>query len=122
MAAAAAATQMAKEIYDAVTPEDTPADWQPPTTWASRPRTGWNVNRTLFTLNIERPDSDRPTINVPKFPIQIILRVYDSPAEVLLGFDVDCSCVGFDGEQVWALPRALAALKNGYSILNPLHR
>ena len=121
-AAAAAATQMAKEIYDAVTPEDTPADWQPPTTWASRPHTGWNVNRTLFTLNIERPDSDRPTINVPKFPIQIILRVYDSPAEVLLGFDVDCSCVGFDGEQVWALPRALAALKNGYSILNPLHR
>ncbi|RKP04376.1 ankyrin repeat-containing domain protein, partial [Thamnocephalis sphaerospora] len=38
--------------------------------------------------------------------IQIILRIYRSPAEVLMGFDVDCCSVGFDGRDVWALPRA----------------
>ena len=41
--------------------------------------------------------------------IQIILRLYRSPAEVLMGFDVDCCSVGFDGKTVWALPRAREA-------------
>ncbi|KAI9597685.1 ankyrin repeat-containing domain protein [Syncephalis fuscata] len=41
--------------------------------------------------------------------IQIILRLYRSPAEVLMGFDVDCCSVGFDGKKVWALPRAREA-------------
>ena len=40
--------------------------------------------------------------------VQIILRVYHSPSEVLCGFDVDPCCVGYDGTTVWALPRALA--------------
>lgn len=52
---------------------------------------------------------------------QVVLRLYDSPAEVLLGFDVDCACLGFDGERVWALPRALRALKHNINVLNPLH-
>lgn len=29
--------------------------------------------------------------------IQIELRLYSSPCEVLAGFDVDSCCVGFDG-------------------------
>ena len=53
--------------------------------------------------------------------IQIVLRLYESPAEVLLGFDVDCCCVGYDGERVWALPRAVCAIQYGANILNPLH-
>jgi hypothetical protein len=32
--------------------------------------------------------------------IQIILRLYKSPAEILMGFDVDCCSVGFDGANV----------------------
>ncbi|KCV69365.1 hypothetical protein H696_03796 [Fonticula alba] len=50
---------------------------------------------------------------VSQFPyrhIQIVLRRYASPAEVLMGFDVDCSGVAFDGRQVYAVPRAHAAL------------
>jgi len=49
---------------------------------------------------------------------QIILRLYDSPAEVLLGFDVDCCCVGFDGQNVYALPRAVRALNARYNLVD----
>ncbi|EEH09828.1 ankyrin repeat protein [Histoplasma capsulatum G186AR] len=49
---------------------------------------------------------------VSKYPtrhVQIVLRLYKSVSEVLTGFDVDCSCTAFDGRQVWASPRAVAA-------------
>ncbi|RKP26202.1 hypothetical protein SYNPS1DRAFT_8157, partial [Syncephalis pseudoplumigaleata] len=42
--------------------------------------------------------------------IQIVLRLYRSPAEILMGFDVDCCSVGYDGSRVWALPRAREAI------------
>ncbi len=43
--------------------------------------------------------------------IQIILRLYKSPAEILCGFDIDCCAVGFDGIKVWVHPRAARAIK-----------
>ncbi len=46
----------------------------------------------------------------PIRPVQIILRIYKSPAEVLMGFDLDCCTFGYDGSQVWALPRARRAI------------
>ncbi|OAP54823.1 hypothetical protein AYL99_11271 [Fonsecaea erecta] len=45
----------------------------------------------------------------PTRHVQIVLRLYKSISEILTGFDVDCSCVAYDGQQVWASPRALAA-------------
>jgi len=42
--------------------------------------------------------------------IQVILRLYKSPAEVLLGFDVDACCVAYDGSEVWGTPRSKRAL------------
>lgn len=42
--------------------------------------------------------------------IQIVLRLYKSPAEILMCFDVDCCSVGYDGNQVWTTPRARDAL------------
>ena len=53
--------------------------------------------------------------------VQIVLRLYDSPTEVLLGFDVDSCCCAFDGKEVWVTPRCIAALQSGMNILNPLH-
>ena len=53
--------------------------------------------------------------------VQVILRQYDSPAEVLLGFDIDCACCGYDGTSVWLLPRCVRALRHGVNVLNPLH-
>lgn len=41
--------------------------------------------------------------------VQIVLRLYNSVSEILTGFDVDCSCVAYDGKQVYAAPRALSA-------------
>ncbi len=45
----------------------------------------------------------------PTRHVQIVLRLYKSVSEILTGFDVDCSCVAYDGGQVWAAPRAVAA-------------
>ncbi|KIO24985.1 hypothetical protein M407DRAFT_76286 [Tulasnella calospora MUT 4182] len=46
----------------------------------------------------------------PYRPVQIVLRIYQSPAEILAGFDVDSACVAFDGTRVLAAPRAIVAL------------
>lgn len=42
--------------------------------------------------------------------VQIVLRIYSSPYEILAGFDVDACTVGFDGNQVYADIRAHHAL------------
>jgi len=50
---------------------------------------------------------------VGQFPfkhVQIVLRLYQSPAECLLGFDVDSCTLGFDRERVWASWRAIRAI------------
>lgn len=59
---------------------------------------------TIRTKNAITIVSEYPTRHV-----QIVLRLYKSMTEILTGFDVDCACVAFDGKQVWASPRALAA-------------
>ncbi|KAF8319266.1 hypothetical protein DL93DRAFT_2094740 [Clavulina sp. PMI_390] len=48
--------------------------------------------------------------------IQIVLKLVASPKEVLLNFDLDQCAVGFDGKEVWMLPRAARALETGYSV------
>lgn len=53
------------------------------------------------------------TFIAPRWPfrhVQIILRLYKSISEILTGFDVDCSCVAFDGKQVYSNPRGVAAI------------
>lgn len=42
--------------------------------------------------------------------IQIILRLYSSPSEILAGFDVDACAVGYNGNHVFAAPRAFVSL------------
>ncbi|KAL6857594.1 hypothetical protein ACO1O0_005035 [Amphichorda felina] len=57
----------------------------------------------------------------PKWPyrhVQIILRLYKSISEVLTGFDVDCACVAFDGEQVYTNPRAVAAIATRTNLID----
>ena len=51
--------------------------------------------------------------------VQIVLRIYSSPAEVLAGFDVDSCCVGFDGERAWCAPRARRAICRGFNLVDP---
>eukprot|EP00977_Amphora_coffeiformis_P002906 scaffold561_cov162-Amphora_coffeaeformis.AAC.7 len=53
--------------------------------------------------------------------IQVVLRLYDSPAEVLYGFDVDCCACAYAHEKVWATQRCIHAIQTGVNILNPIH-
>lgn len=50
-------------------------------------------------------------------PIQIILRAYDSLEHVLLGFDIDSCCIGFDGKIICS-QRFLRAIKYGYNLVD----
>ncbi|KAJ5690610.1 hypothetical protein N7462_005002 [Penicillium macrosclerotiorum] len=59
---------------------------------------------TIRTKNTITIVSQYPTRHV-----QIVLRIYKSIAEILTGFDVDCSCAAYDGQQVYASPRAIAS-------------
>lgn len=59
---------------------------------------------TVRTKNAITVVSQYPTRHV-----QIVLRLYKSVSEILTGFDVDCSCAAYDGKEVYATPRALAA-------------
>ncbi|QKX64713.1 uncharacterized protein TRUGW13939_11889 [Talaromyces rugulosus] len=59
---------------------------------------------TVRTKNAITIASQYPTRHV-----QIVLRIYKSIAEILTGFDVDCSCVAYDGNQVYMAPRGIGA-------------
>ncbi|KAF8840816.1 ankyrin [Paxillus ammoniavirescens] len=71
---------------------------------AVRDSVPWDVTcvRTKHTVSIHS--------QYPYRPVQIVLRLYKSPAEILAGFDVDAPCFAFDGERVWASPRAIVSL------------
>ncbi|KAI8810866.1 hypothetical protein BJ742DRAFT_161669 [Cladochytrium replicatum] len=52
---------------------------------------------------------------VSRYPyrhVQLVLRLYKSPAEVVMGFDVDACAVGFNGTDVMITRRAHLALVN----------
>lgn len=52
-----------------------------------------------------------------KYParrIQIVLKLISNPKEVLLNFDLDPCSLGFDGEELWLLPRAARALQSQF--------
>jgi hypothetical protein len=53
---------------------------------------------------------------VPNF--QIILRLYQSISEIIIGFDIDCCAVGFDGKLVWAIPRSQRAISNQTNLVD----
>ncbi|KAJ7512451.1 hypothetical protein B0H11DRAFT_481994 [Mycena galericulata] len=54
-----------------------------------------------------------------KYPlrrVQIILKLVKSPRDVLLNFDLDICAMGWDGSNVWMLPRAARALETGCNV------
>ncbi|KXN68680.1 ankyrin, partial [Conidiobolus coronatus NRRL 28638] len=59
------------------------------------------IVRTKYAITIA---SQYPTRH-----IQIVLRIYGSISEILTGFDVDCACAAYDGNQVYASPRAVVS-------------
>jgi hypothetical protein len=59
---------------------------------------------TIRTKNAITIASQYPTRHV-----QIVLRLYDSVSQIITGFDLDCACAAYTGDQVYAAPRAIAA-------------
>ena len=51
-----------------------------------------------------------------------MLRLFKSPAKVLIGFDLDATTVGWDGTTLWALPRALRALNTRANLADVTRR
>ncbi|KAF9029392.1 hypothetical protein BDP27DRAFT_1349689 [Rhodocollybia butyracea] len=52
----------------------------------------------------------------PKRRVQIVLKLVKSPREVLLNFDLDVCATGWDGTEVWMLPRFVRALETGTNV------
>ncbi|KAJ7429213.1 hypothetical protein B0H11DRAFT_1769303, partial [Mycena galericulata] len=48
----------------------------------------------------------------PTRRIQIVLKLVESPKHVLLNFDLDICAIGWDGSDVWMLPRTARALES----------
>ncbi|GLB33192.1 putative ankyrin repeats (3 copies) containing protein [Lyophyllum shimeji] len=71
---------------------------------AVRDSVPWDVTcvRTKHTVSIYS--------QYPYRSVQIVLRLYSSPAEVLAGFDIDAPCCLYNGERVYANPRAIVAM------------
>ncbi|KAM6501508.1 ankyrin repeat protein [Amanita muscaria] len=71
---------------------------------AVRDSVPWDVTcvRTKNTVSIHS--------QYPYRSVQIVLRLYHSPAEVLAGFDIDAPCCAYNGMDVWANPRAIVAM------------
>lgn len=51
--------------------------------------------------------------------VQIVLRLFNSVAQVLTNFDVDCCCFAIQGDRQYALPRAIRALYEQYVVASP---
>lgn len=58
----------------------------------------------------------------PRRLVQVVLRLYTSPAEVLMGFDVDSCCACYDGRRVLCLPRFRRAVSGAYNLADPSRR
>ncbi|KAJ6544391.1 hypothetical protein B0H19DRAFT_1170529 [Mycena capillaripes] len=71
---------------------------------AVRDSVPWDVTcvRTKHTVSIYS--------QYPYRSVQIVLRLYSSPAEILAGFDIDAPCCAYDGDRVYANPRAIVAM------------
>lgn len=57
--------------------------------------------------------------NYPTKRIQIVLKLVSTPKEVLLNFDLDICAAGYDGTEVYLLPRTARALASKHDDLNP---
>lgn len=55
----------------------------------------WAMVRCNGVINMHKTNIDS-SLGVEE-TCQVVLRLYDSPAEVLFGFDLDCCCCAYDG-------------------------
>eukprot|EP00698_Gefionella_okellyi_P010831 TRINITY_DN2842_c0_g1_i1.p1 TRINITY_DN2842_c0_g1~~TRINITY_DN2842_c0_g1_i1.p1 ORF type:complete len:1539 (-),score=330.01 TRINITY_DN2842_c0_g1_i1:264-4880(-) len=79
------------------------------------------ISSECSAVNVVAYRTEHAVTIVAAFPfrhIQVILRRYSSPAEILMGFDLDACAVGYDGTRVLALPRCHRAITRQYQIVD----
>lgn len=77
-------------------------------------RTHSTSRRTLFIRT-----EHAITIECGTRRVQIILRLYTSPAEIIMGFDLDSCAAFYNGKQVLCMPRCARALRYGMNLIDP---
>jgi hypothetical protein len=50
--------------------------------------------------------------------VQIILRLYDNLPQILVGFDVDCCCIAWNGYEILSTERGINAIKYRVNVAN----
>ena len=94
------------------------------TAWRGRHAVTFHVGSMKVSRTAPRPwrSHDRPRNCESHWcprRIQVVFRLYKSIAEVLMGFDLDASCFGYDGSRLWCLPRARRAVNGRLNVVDP---
>lgn len=88
------------------------------------PRTATDKMRHIYDVYRRNIPVDDPVLVVrnsktitfySKYPtrrLQIVLKLVKTPKDVLLNFDLDICAMGWDGSDLWMLPRAARALES----------
>ena len=74
------------------------------------------VRAQLSTMGVESgggKGSNHLSYAAPMGEVQLICRRYFSRLELMLGFDLDSSCILWDGEEIYITPRFLRAIRYG---------
>ncbi|KAJ7164504.1 hypothetical protein C8R46DRAFT_1099739 [Mycena filopes] len=77
---------------------------------------GANLPRGTPTLVVRNSKTVTFYARYPLRRIQVVLKLVKSPRAILLNFDLDVCAMGWDGSELWMLPRAARALETGFSV------
>jgi hypothetical protein len=75
-----------------------------------------NGNAINFLIELADPNVGNSTFFIN---VQVILRLYNSIAQVISGFDIDSCTIAFNGKNFYAMPRFIRSLVLGYNIADP---
>ncbi|KAJ7165237.1 hypothetical protein C8R46DRAFT_900610 [Mycena filopes] len=75
-----------------------------------------NLPQHMRTLVVRNSKTVTIYAEYPLRRIQIVLKLAKTPRDVLLNFDLDICAMGWDGNEVWMLPRAARAIESGFGL------
>jgi hypothetical protein len=115
--------RFSRESFTRTFPENAEWSWPPTQKQISKMRKEliaedlmptWIKTRYALTA-IQVPN---PSDNWHVTTVQLVLRSYVSPSEVITGFDIDACCVLLYGEKLYTTPRGYRALSTSANVVN----
>lgn len=86
--------------------------------WADEQKYDYKIYKGMHLIKFEIYNSDEQMI----YEIQFIFRLYENPSEVIYGFDIGSSSVGFNGKQVLMTPLATYCYENMVNVVDSWRR